>query len=534
MKIDIARRTNKQTALLLSVDETDRPTCLELVVTKTMERFGKTRNLLGKLSLGLLLACFLMAGTNMLLFSSIIEREEENRDRTKNAGNINPIDNPPNMFPYQQQQKKKPAIVAVSKPSEKHPPPKQPASSRKMPRNEAVYTCTYGKSKENRTTVMAPKNEPTFVIIGVQKSGTTALLTHFRDHPQVLQTKLKARREAHFFDTAWLNQVIKPAENMGLTQANDKHCLALEQYMKIFETETILANSQTLEHYGASQGHNNNNNANDTHHFPLYTFEKTPSYFGNPKIPARIKRTVPWSKTILVLRNPVERLYSHYKMTVKTTPGFRKYSIEDFVFHEVKAMRRWNMTTAPLMEPVNVLEGNNATDPSIPVLAEHYKMPETVPFDHAVLDAEQWTPKLAILKKPDIGPFGFHFLVRKGLYSTQLKWWVKQYTVGVDLLVINYDDLSNDIRSVYEQVCHFSGIPLPYDLEQNQSPSDVGIDFDKKVRADSDKTERPLKNETRSYLEEFYAPYTAELEALLGPEWSAEKLGWDAASRAIQ
>jgi len=504
-----------------------------------MERLGKTRKILGRLSLGLLLVCFFMAGTNLVLFSSIIEREEENRDRTKNAGNnIHPYkNNPPNLIPEHHQHQKKAAnvaIVAASKPSEKPPPPpKPPVSSRKMPRDEAIYTCTYGKTKENRTTVMAPKNEPTFIVIGVQKSGTTALLTHFRDHPQMLQTKRKARREAHFFDTAWLNQVLRPAGKMGLTGANDKNCLALEEYMKIFETETILANSQTVEHYGAEGS--NHSTANDTHHLPLYTFEKTPSYFENPKIPARIKRTVPWSKTILVLRNPVERIYSHYKMTIKTTPGFRKYSLEDFVYHEVKAMRSWNMTTAPLMEPVNILEGNNATDLSIPVLAELYKIFESVPFDHAVLDAEEWTPpNYAILKKPDGGPFGPHKLVRKGLYSTQLKWWVKHYTVGVDLLVINYDDLLNDIRSVYEQVCHFSGIPLPYDVEQNQSPSDVGIDFDKKVRADSDKNDRPLKNETRRYLEEFYAPYNAELEALLGPEWSAEKLGWDAASRAVQ
>jgi hypothetical protein len=517
-----------------------------------MERLGQTRNLIGKLSLGLLLVCFFMAGTNLILFSSIIEREEENRDRTKNAGNnIHPYkNNPPNLIPdhqkhqkksatvalskiqQQQEEQEKNAVVAAFKPSDTHSTsPKPQAFSKKMPRNEAIYTCTYGKTNENRTTVMAPKNEPTFIVIGVQKSGTTALLTHFRDHPQMLQTKRKARREAHFFDTAWLNQVLRPAEKMGLTGANDKHCLALQEYMKIFETETILANSQTVEHYGEEGS--NHVTANDTHHLPLYTFEKTPSYFENPKIPVRIKRTVPWSKTILVLRNPVERIYSHYKMTIKTTPGFRKYSIEDFVYHEVKAMRSWNMTTAPLMEPMNVLEGNNATDTSIPVLAEHYKISERVPFDHAVLNAEKWTPpNYAILKKPDRGPFGAHKLVRKGLYSTQLKWWVKHYTVGVDLLVINYDDLLNDIRSVYEQVCHFSGIPLPY--EQNQSPSDVGIDFEKKVRADSDKSDRPLKNETRRYLEEFYAPYTAELEALLGPEWSAEKLGWDAASRAVQ
>jgi len=215
-------------------------------------------------------------------------------------------------------------------------------------------------------------------------------------------------------------------------------------------------------------------------------------------------------------------------MTVKTNFDLRKYSLEDFVFHELKAMKTFGMTNSPLMVPVDVKEGNNETDPSIPTVADHYEFP-SVPLDHAVLDPSKWNPKnKALIKKPDRGPLSTHSLLRRGVYSLQLRWWLKQYTVDEDLLVINYDDLARDIQSVYEKVCHFAGIPLPY--ADGQDPSEVGIHFDEKVRADTEKNHLPMKDETRKFLGEIYAPYTAELESMLGPEWSPEKLGWNGVS----
>ena len=500
-------------------------------------RIGVARSgLLGKLALGLLLACFIMAGTNWMMYTSVVLNEEQRRDRvmidsSKSKNRKVDIDshttsrsnhNPTNLF---QQQKKKVDTPKASAPDTSQiTSPKESITAKPIGKppgifDHGIYKCTYGSSKEgNRTSVIAPKHEPTFIIIGVQKSGTTSLLSHFRDHPQVLQTKHSLRREAHFFDTSWNTQVIKQARKMNITQYNDKHCLALQQYMKLFETETMMANSQSMPH---------GKNPNSTDHLPLYTFEKTPTYFNHPKIPSRIRLAVPWSKIVLILRDPIDRLYSHYKMTVKTNFGLRKYSLEDFIYHELKAMKRFNMTTASLMEPVNVTEGNDDTDKSIPVIADHYQMPKNVPYDHAILDPEKWNPKTqAIINKPDSSKLSFHNLVRRGLYSIQLRWWLNFYSIDRDLLVINYDDLLKDTRSVFERVCDFAGIPLPYDTARNQTPADVGIDFGRKNRADKDKDERPLKNETRRFLSEFYAPYTAELQELLGPEWHADKLGW--------
>ncbi|KAG7339648.1 sulfotransferase [Nitzschia inconspicua] len=358
-----------------------------------------------------------------------------------------------------------------------------------------IYTCTYGN-----TTVTVPTHTPTFIMIGVQKSGTTALLTYFREHPQILETKKKFTREAHFFDTSW-NSLIKKAKAMGLTQATEKNCYILETYMYLFQTE------QVLEQRRRRQGNDD---------LPsLFTFEKTPSYFANPMIAQRIQQIVPWSKVILILRNPTDRLYSQYKMTIKDVFDLRKYSLEDMVHHELYAMKyQYNMTTAPLLlgeeETLAEYRDDNNTLQSIPTFT-----PQNVPFNHPI-PPHQWTPPHKSLGKyTDHGPLGHHILLRRGLYSIQLQWWLKHFTIDDNMLVIDYSDLTSNTQEVYERILRFCNIPV---VTQNQELQ--------KVRADERKDHRPLSNTTRHYLQQFYAPYNAQLEALLGHHWNAQKLGW--------
>lgn len=488
---------------------------------------------LGKLALVLLFGCLYAAGTNFV-FSSFLEHGP--KDRSEHY-------QPSAIFRAAQKKVAEANRNKGNNTNKKSNIDNKPAHNNKRNNDDgSTYTCSYKAARDNRitrTTVVAPKNIPSFIVAGVQKSGSTALLTYFRDHPQMLQTKHSFRREAHFFDTSWNSKVVNEAHELGLKQANDKHCLALEQYMKLFETETILANSQTMAHEQQEekeeppqpqQQHGEQQQQQQPpppRHHPLYTFEKTPSYFGNSKIPERIKQTVPWSKIVVILRNPVDRIYSQYKMTVLTNYNLRKYSIEDMVHHELMAMKKFNMTRAPMFVPVfgesnndsSSSKNNDDDDPYRHLNATSYRIPEHVPFDHAVHDSGNWSPPhRAIIKKPDAGVFETENLVRRGLYSTQLKWWLKRYTAGEDLLVVNYKDLVEDTRSVYERVLGFAGIPLPANTS--------AIDFDKRARTDKRKEDRPLAAETRRYLEEFYAPHNAELEELLGEEWSPEKLGW--------
>lgn len=114
---------------------------------------------------------------------------------------------------------------------------------------------------------LRPRLMPSFIIIGAQKAGTSALFKMLARHPQVLAPAVK---ELHFFD-------------------NDAN------YAKGFA------------HYRAQ--------------FPLkplggrkVTFEATPSYLFVDTCAERMHRHLPDVRLVAVLRDPVKRAYSAWNM----------------------------------------------------------------------------------------------------------------------------------------------------------------------------------------------------------------------------
>lgn len=60
----------------------------------------------------------------------------------------------------------------------------------------------------------------------------------------------------------------------------------------------------------------------------------TPHYMIDPHVPERIKGTLPSVKLIALLRNPIDRAYSHYRMSVRR--GYETRSFEDAVYELLK------------------------------------------------------------------------------------------------------------------------------------------------------------------------------------------------------
>ncbi|MBX2846055.1 MAG: sulfotransferase domain-containing protein [Saprospiraceae bacterium] len=104
---------------------------------------------------------------------------------------------------------------------------------------------------------------PDFIIIGVQKGGTSSLYYYLSQHPQV---KVSAKKEIHFFNL-WFDK--------GLRWY--KHFFP-------FRKKGIL------------------------------TGEATPAYLMHPKAAQRIKATCPNAKLIVLFREPLQRAYSNFKM----------------------------------------------------------------------------------------------------------------------------------------------------------------------------------------------------------------------------
>ena len=109
---------------------------------------------------------------------------------------------------------------------------------------------------------------PDFLIIGGQRCGTTSLFNYIIEHPHILRP---IRKEIHYFD---------------------------------------LNYDRSIDWYRS--------------HFPIsylrkgfITGEASPYYIFHPHALRRIAETLPDVKLIVILRNPVDRAYSHYQYEVK-------------------------------------------------------------------------------------------------------------------------------------------------------------------------------------------------------------------------
>lgn len=121
---------------------------------------------------------------------------------------------------------------------------------------------------------------PDFVIIGAQKCGTTMLYKTLRRHPNVRPASTK---EVHYFDLNF-----------------DK---GIDWYRAHFPQPAPGEGEEFI------------------------TGEASPYYLFHPHAAARLARTIPRAKLILLLKNPVDRAYSHYQHRVRKgieTLGFEE------------------------------------------------------------------------------------------------------------------------------------------------------------------------------------------------------------------
>jgi hypothetical protein len=103
---------------------------------------------------------------------------------------------------------------------------------------------------------------PDFVIIGTQRGGTTSLHAYLAAHPLV---RLPAKKELHFL--------------------TDRHERGRDWYLGQFPRDLPAG---------------------------TITGEATPYALFHPLAPARLRAAAPEAKLVVLLRNPVDRAYSHY------------------------------------------------------------------------------------------------------------------------------------------------------------------------------------------------------------------------------
>jgi hypothetical protein len=126
---------------------------------------------------------------------------------------------------------------------------------------------------------------PNFLIIGVQKAGTTSIYNYLKQHTQVYMSPIK---ETNFLSTDTANN--SPSQETTTTKYGRKKILTLEDYAELFEGVTD----------------------------EIAIGEISPNYLVNyPTVIKQIKHYIPDAKLICILRNPIDRAYSDYLMHIR-------------------------------------------------------------------------------------------------------------------------------------------------------------------------------------------------------------------------
>lgn len=132
---------------------------------------------------------------------------------------------------------------------------------------------------------------PDFLILGTKRGGTTSLWNYLLDHPGVLPMWPAAEnlKSPHYF--YW------------------HHGKGVQWYRSFFPTDA------TRRLAARRLGHR------------VVAGEASPYYLYDPRVPARVSTELPDARLIVVLRDPVERAFSHYKERVRA--GVEPLSFEE-------------------------------------------------------------------------------------------------------------------------------------------------------------------------------------------------------------
>lgn len=137
--------------------------------------------------------------------------------------------------------------------------------------------------------------KPNLFLVGAPKAGTTSVCMYLKSHPQIFVPEIK---EPNFFLDVGPN--CPTADKI-----KDK-----EKYLRLFEKGFEFK----------------------------YRADCSVSYLHSMETPQMIKNEIDDAKILIILRNPYERLYSHWLMDVRE--GYQKHNFVDAIKNDIKTTKK--------------------------------------------------------------------------------------------------------------------------------------------------------------------------------------------------
>jgi hypothetical protein len=145
---------------------------------------------------------------------------------------------------------------------------------------------------------------PNFFLVGAAKAGTTSIYAYLSQHPRIFFPAIK---EPHFF-----TQVHPSNELRFLIEAITKRSV----YLRLFSP------ASNFEVIG----------------------DASPSYLWCPEAPQRIHEVAPNAKIAIILRDPLQRAYSHYLMDYREGAQHRQQFYEALLEDMNQPEKGWGIT----------------------------------------------------------------------------------------------------------------------------------------------------------------------------------------------
>lgn len=233
------------------------------------------------------------------------------------------------------------------------------------PSAKQVYNSL--KTNESYRLLTSPiRMMPNFIVIGANRGGTTSLYAYLQQHPLIISA---TKKEVHFFD-------IDYAKGLNWYRTHFPSLLH-KYYIKQTRGEDII------------------------------TGEASPYYMCHPHAPKRILEHLPQVKLIAILRNPIDRAYSHYQHSIKRKT--ETLSFEEAIDKEEERLQG---------EEEKMIKDEN-----------YYSFPHRA-----------------------------HSYLSRGIYVDQLKVWSSLFPKE-QILIIKSEDLYTDPSPTFKKILNFLEIP---------------------------------------------------------------------------
>ena len=309
-----------------------------------------------------------------------------------------------------------------------------------------------------RFTLVDGRTRPEFMLVGGMKCGSTSFARYLSAHPQV---KLSGPKEPHYW--SWHRF---PA-----------------RYQNFFVNESPIPDPGPGQHVSG---------------------EFSTSSLIHPLVPRRVLANLPRLKFFVLLRNPVDRAYSHFMMS-KIAGLEKECSFEEIVRREIDEVAELLAAhERGFLSSVGDSKSCYSTIDGTPIrVATH----------------EQSSPKRRIRDDLDLRDFYFKSYVFRSLYHDQLHRWLRLFP-RQQLMIIQSEHFFENEADTMNEVAEFLGLE-PFEFQaadQLQRSWDAGARNASEIPQDYP----GMDDATRTILTDFFESYNQQLYRLID-----EDFGWN-------